>query len=174
MEVSESKQNKNSESNSEFNQINKTFVLKAGQIKKKWLLIDANDVVCGRLASEVAKILCGKHKAEYSPSMDAGDNVIIINASKIKLTSRFKLKERLYYRHTGYPGGLKSTTAQFMLDSKHPERVLLLAIKRMISKGPMGYKRLNNLYLYPFETHKHIAQKPEVFDIASLVNKKNI
>ncbi|MBV0899633.1 MAG: 50S ribosomal protein L13 [Wolbachia endosymbiont of Fragariocoptes setiger] len=149
----------------------KTFSLKASQVDKKWLLIDAEDLIVGRLAAFVAKLLRGKHKPEYTPHMDCGDNVIIINAEKIHFTGK-KLKEKIYYNHTGYPGGLKETTPANILEGKFPERIIKMAVKRMLDDGPMARKRLANLYVYSGPEHKHQGQKPENVDFASL-NRKN-
>lgn len=148
-----------------------SFVLKKAQITQQWFVIDATDVVLGRLAAFVATILKGKHKVTYTPHMDNGDKVIIINAVKIKLSGK-KLHNKVYYRHTGYPGGIKSTTPQKILSSEFSTRVVSLAIKRMLSSGPLTRKRLKNLYVYPTDDHKHTAQKPLTLDFASL-NKKN-
>ncbi|MEE8370713.1 MAG: 50S ribosomal protein L13 [Sphingomonadales bacterium] len=149
----------------------KTYSAKPDEIEKKWLLIDAEGVVLGRLAARVATILRGKHKPSYTPHMDCGDNVIIINAEKIKLTGK-KLSDKIYYRHTGYPGGIKSRTAGQILEGKFPERVVSKAVQRMIPKGPLGREQLRNLRVYAGAEHPHEAQSPEVYDFAS-ENPKN-
>jgi len=150
----------------------KTFFLKQKQISKSWVLIDASDAVVGRLAAFASTLLRGKNKVIYTPHMDCGDNVIIINASKAKFTGT-KTKDKIYYRHTGHPGGIKSTTPQKIFASKYPERVIQLAIRRMMGSGPMSRKRLGNLYVYPGATHKHNAQKPKPINFISF-NKKNV
>lgn len=149
----------------------KTYSAKPDEIEKKWLLIDAEGVVLGRLAARVATILRGKHKPIYTPHMDCGDNVIIINAEKIKLTGK-KLSDKIYYRHTGYPGGIKSRTAGQILEGKFPERVVAKAVQRMIPRGPLGRQQLRNLRVYAGAEHPHEAQSPEVYDFAA-ENPKN-
>ena len=149
----------------------KTYMARPADIEKKWLLVDAEGVVLGRLASQVANILRGKHKTTYTPHMDCGDNVVIINAGKIKLTGK-KLADKIYYRHTGYPGGIKERRAGEILEGKHPERVVLKAIERMVPGGPLGRRQLKNLRVYPGAEHPHEAQQPEVLDIAGR-NPKN-
>ena len=149
----------------------KTYSAKPSEIEKKWILIDAEDVVLGRLASKVVTFLRGKHKATYTPHMDCGDNVIIINAEKVKLTGK-KRENKVYYRHTGYPGGIKSLTAGEILDGRFPERVVQKAIERMIPRGPLGREQMRNLRVYAGAEHGHDAQKPEIYDFASQ-NEKN-
>jgi large subunit ribosomal protein L13 len=148
-----------------------TYSAKPADVTRKWLLIDAKDLVVGRLATIVAKILRGKHKAIFTPHIDCGDNVIIINAEKIHFTGK-KLAEKPYYWHTGHPGGIKSKTAKKVIESKFPERILQSAIERMISRTPLGRDQLRKLHIYKGETHPHEAQKPEIFDVAQL-NPKN-
>ena len=149
----------------------KTYSAKPGDIEKKWLLIDAEGVVLGRLAATVATLLRGKHKPSYTPHMDCGDNIIVVNAEKIHLTGK-KLSDKIYYRHTGYPGGIKSRTAGQILEGRHPERVVAKAIERMIPRGALGRQQLRNLRVYAGAEHPHEAQKPDVFDFASK-NPKN-
>ncbi len=149
----------------------KTFSAKPGDIEKKWLLIDADGVVLGRLAATVATLLRGKHKPGYTPHMDCGDNVIIVNAEKIHLTGK-KLADKIYYRHTGFPGGIKSRTAGQILAGRHPERVVSKAVARMIPRGSLGRQQLRNLRVYAGAEHPHEAQSPAVFDFASR-NPKN-
>jgi len=149
----------------------KTYSAKPSEIEKKWLLVDANGVVLGRLASIVANVLRGKHKPSYTPHMDCGDNVIIINAEKVKLTGN-KLKDKVYYWHTGYPGGIKERRAGEVLAGRFPERVITTAVERMIPKGPLGREQMRNLKVYAGATHPHEAQQPQVLDIASM-NPKN-
>lgn len=149
----------------------KTFSAKAADIEKKWFVVDAEGVVLGRLATEIAKILRGKHKPIFTPHMDTGDNVIVINAEKIAVTGK-KMDGKIYYRHTGYPGGIKSETVREVLEGKFPERIVERAVKRMIPKGPLGREQMRNLKVYAGTDHPHEGQKPEVLDIASQ-NPKN-
>jgi large subunit ribosomal protein L13 len=149
----------------------KTFSATPKDIEKKWILIDADGLVLGRLAAVVATRLRGKHKTTYTPHMDCGDNVVIINAEKVKLTGN-KLTGKKYYRHTGYPGGIKETTPEQILASKHPERVVEKAVDRMIPKGPLGRAQLSHLRVYAGTAHPHEAQSPEVLDVAAM-NPKN-
>lgn len=152
----------------------KTYSAKPSDIKKQWLLIDASGLVLGRLAAEVSKILRGKNKPSYTPHMDCGDNVIIINAEKIILTGNKLARKdgKIYYRHTGFPGGIKETTAGKILEGKYPERVIKLAVTRMISQGPLGRKQLGNLFVYAGDQHPHEAQKPAEYNFAAK-NTKN-
>jgi len=149
----------------------KTFSIKPVDVKKKWLLIDAHDLILGRLAAVVAHMLRGKHKPEYTPHVDCGDTIVIINAEKVKLTGN-KLKDKKFYWHTGYPGGIKERTVGFILNGKHPERVIEKAVERMIPRGPLGRQTMRNLKVYAGATHPHAGQNPEVLDIAAL-NPKN-
>lgn len=149
----------------------KTYSAKASEIEKKWILIDAEDLVLGRLASEVANRLRGKHKPTYTPHMDCGDNVIVINADKVKLTGR-KMDDKVYHWHTGYPGGIKSRNVAKTLEGKRPETVVKKAVQRMIPKGPLGRQQLSNLKVYTGAEHPHEAQKPETLDLAAM-NPKN-
>ena len=149
----------------------KTYTAKLSEIEKKWLLIDAEGVVLGRLASIIASRLRGKHKTTYTPHLDCGDNIVVINAEKVKLTGN-KLADKTYYRHTGYPGGIKSNVAGKILASAHPERVLMKAVERMIPDGPLGRRQLKNLKVYAGTEHPHVAQNPELLDVASM-NPKN-
>ena len=138
---------------------NKTFSIKPSEIKKKWLVIDADGLVLGRLASLIAKYLRGKHKPSYTPHMDMGDNVIVVNAEKVELTGK-KREDKIYYWHTGYPGGIKSRKASDILDGKFPERVLMKAVKRMLPQGPLAKRQLTNLRVYNGSSHPHVAQEP--------------
>ncbi len=149
----------------------KTYTMTPSEVDKKWHLVDADGVVLGRMASIIAKILRGKHKPGYTPNIDCGDHVIVINAKKVKLTGN-KLTDKIYYRHTGYPGGIKSRTAGEILEGKHPERVVLKAIERMIPRGPLGRDQMRNLKVYAGPEHPHEAQQPVVLDIAAM-NPKN-
>lgn len=139
----------------------KTWTPKQGEIDKKWLVIDAKDKVLGRVAVETARILRGKHRPQFAPHVDTGDFVIIINASKIRLTGK-KLQQKMYYRHSGYPGGLKVTQAETLLKEK-PDRVIRLAVRGMLPKNSLGRAQLTKLKVYPGEAHPHAAQKPETY-----------
>jgi large subunit ribosomal protein L13 len=149
----------------------KTYTAKPAEIEKKWVIIDAEGVVLGRLASIVAMRLRGKHKATFTPHMDMGDNVIIINAGKVQMTGR-KREDKTYYWHTGHPGGIKSRTARQVLEGAHPERVVIKAVERMISRNRLGSAQMSNLRVYAGADHPHEAQQPEVLDVKSM-NKKN-
>jgi len=149
----------------------KTYSAKPSEVESKWLLIDAEDVVLGRLSAIVANILRGKHKPMYTPHIDCGDHVVIINADKVKLTGR-KMTDKNYYWHTGYPGGIKDRSMQEILEGKNPERVIEKAVQRMVPKGPLGRAQLKKLRVYAGTEHPHEAQQPEVFDVAAL-NPKN-
>ena len=148
-----------------------TYSAKAADIEKKWVLIDAKGLVVGRLASVVAMRLRGKHKPTYTPHVDDGDNVIIVNAEKIVLTGR-KRENKVYRYHTGHIGGIKERTAKFILDSKFPERIVEKAVERMLPRGPLGKKQLGNLRVYKGPDHPHAAQSLTVLDVAKL-NPKN-
>jgi large subunit ribosomal protein L13 len=149
----------------------KTYTAKPADIQKKWILIDAEGVVLGRLASLVAMRLRGKNKATFTPHMDMGDNVIIINAEKIQMTGK-KRTDKIYYWHTGHPGGIKQRTAGEILEGAHPERVLTKAIQRMLPGGPLSRQQMTNLRIYAGTEHGHEAQNPEVVDVKSM-NSKN-
>ena len=149
----------------------KTYSAKPADIEKKWIMIDAEGIVLGRLASIVAMRLRGKHKATFTPHMDMGDNVIIVNADKIQLTGN-KRADKTYYWHTGHPGGIKSRTASQILEGKFPERVVTKAVQRMLPGGPLSRQHMTNLRVYASAEHPHEAQNPEVLDVKSM-NKKN-
>ncbi len=149
----------------------KTFSATPADIEKKWIIIDAEGVVLGRLASIVAMRLRGKHKPSYTPSMDCGDNVIVINADKIQMTGK-KRSDKIYYRHTGHPGGIKSQTAGEILEGNYPERVVTKAVQRMLPGNRLSRKIMTNLRVYAGAEHGHEAQKPEVLDVKSM-NAKN-
>lgn len=149
----------------------KTFSATPTDIEKKWILIDASGLVLGRLATLIAMRLKGKHKPSYTPHMDCGDHVIVINAEKVVLTGK-KLQQKVYYHHTGYPGGIKERTAGFILGGRFPERVIEKAVERMLSEGPLAKKQFSNLRVYKGAEHPHEAQKPEVLDVGAL-NSKN-
>lgn len=138
----------------------KTFMASPATIDRKWYVVDATDMTLGRLASEVAKVLRGKNKAIFTPHIDTGDYVIVINAEKVKVTGK-KLDQKVYYRHSEYVGGMKETTLREML-TKKPEKVVELAVKGMLPKGPLGNQMYTKLYVYAGPEHKHAAQKPEV------------
>ena len=144
---------------------------KLDSLDKGWLLVDASDKTLGRLSTNIAKILMGKNKPEYTPHNDVGDYVIVINAEKIKVTGN-KNEQKMYYRHTGYPGGIKETTPE-KLHQKKPEEVLKLAVKRMLPGGPLGKKQLSKLKVYVGEKHPHESQNPVLIDVSKL-NNKNI
>jgi large subunit ribosomal protein L13 len=150
----------------------KTYSAKPSEIEKKWILIDAEGLVVGRLASVVALRLRGKHKPMFTPHMDCGDNVIIINAAKAVLTGD-KLKKKVYYHHTGYIGGIKERTAGAIMAGKFPERVVEKAIERMLPRGPLGKRQLSNLRVYPGAEHPHDAQQPETLDVGKMNPKNN-
>ena len=142
------------------------------EIERSWFVVDADDQVLGRMASEIAKILRGKHKPNYTPNVDCGDNVIVINAEKIRLSGN-KLESKIYYHHTGYPGGIRARTASDILSSSTPEELISKAIARMIPKGPLGRKQIGNLKVYAGPNHPHGAQQPTILNI-SMMNEKNI
>ncbi len=150
----------------------KTYSAKPDEIEKKWILIDAEGMVVGRLASIIAKRLRGKHLPTFTPHMDVGDNVIVINADKVKLTGR-KMDQRRFYWHTGYPGGIKDRTQRDLLEGEFPERVLQNAVRRMMPSGPLSRKQLKNLRVYAGAEHPHEAQQPQALDVASM-NSKNV
>ena len=149
----------------------KTYSPKASEIQKDWILIDAEGLVLGRLASIIAKRLRGKHKPTFVPHMDCGDNVVVINAEKVRLTGK-KRTDKIYYRHTGFPGGIRSITADKLLDGAHPERVLQKAVERMMPGGPLTRRQLTNLRIFVGGEHTHAAQSPAVLDVKSM-NSKN-
>jgi large subunit ribosomal protein L13 len=149
----------------------KTFNLKAHDVEKKWVLIDADGLVVGRLAAVIARILRGKHKPSYTPHVDCGDNVIVINAAKVALTGR-KRQQATYHWHTGYPGGIKGRTAGMTLAGKFPGRVVEKAVERMLDEGPLAKKQLGNLRVYPGAEHPHEAQQPVTLDVGAM-NRKN-
>ncbi|WP_164118977.1 50S ribosomal protein L13 [Sphingorhabdus sp. Alg239-R122] len=144
---------------------------KPHEVEKKWHIIDAENLVVGRVATIIANILRGKHKPSFTPHVDCGDHVVVINADKVKFTGN-KAKNKKYYKHTGYPGGLKETTPERILEGKFPERVLEKAVERMIPRGPLGRDQMRALHLYNGTEHPHEGQKPEVLDVASM-NRKN-
>ena len=150
----------------------KTFVAQPAEVEKKWILIDAEGLVVGRLASIVAMRLRGKHKPSYTPHVDCGDNVVIINADKVVLTGR-KRENKVYYHHTGFPGGIKGRTAKTILEGRFPERVVEKAVERMLPRGPLFRQILGNLRVYKGAEHPHAAQQPVALDVGAL-NRKNV
>ena len=149
----------------------KTLSIKKDQISREWFIVDATNQNLGRLASNVAQVIRGKHKPYYTPNMQCGDNIIVINCEKIKLTGQ-KYSKKTYYKHTGYPGGIKSTTPEKILSGENPSKVIQLAVQRMIPKGPLGRKILKQLHLFKGSEHTHEAQKPVIIDIKAM-NRKN-
>jgi len=148
-----------------------TQSVKPADVEKKWHLIDAEGLVVGRLAVIVANLLRGKHKPSFTPHVDCGDHVVIVNAGKVKLTGN-KLKNKVYYKHTGYAGGIKEVTAGKVLDGRFPERVIEKAIERMIPRGPLGRAQMRALHLYAAAEHPHGGTQPQAFDVAGR-NRKN-
>ena len=149
----------------------KTFSAKPAEVEKKWIVVDAEGLVVGRLAAFIAIRLRGKHKPIFTPHVDCGDNVIVINADKVLFTGR-KREQKKYYWHTGHPGGIKERTARAMLEGRFPERVVLKAVERMLPRGPLGRQQLSNLRVYAGATHPHEAQQPEAVDLRPM-NPKN-
>jgi len=148
-----------------------TKAAKPAEVQKKWLLIDADGLIVGRLASLIADRLRGKHKTSFSPHVDCGDNIVVINAAKVKFTGN-KLTQHMYYKHTGFPGGIKEVRADAVLNGRHPERVLVKAVERMVPRGPLGRKQMSNLRVFRGTDHDHASQNPERLDIAAM-NPKN-
>src|SRR4249919_3782370 len=148
-----------------------TKSIKPAEVEKKWHLIDAENLVVGRVATIIANILRGKHKPSFTPHVDCGDHVVVVNADKVRFTGN-KLKQKIYYKHTGYAGGIKGVTAGKVLEGRFPERVLEKAVERMIPRGPLGRQQMKNLRVYAGTEHPHVAQQPETLDVASL-NRKN-
>ena len=148
----------------------KTFSLKKEEINKDWVLIDAKDIVLGRLAAFSANILRGKNKPNFTPNQDCGDNLVIINADKVYLTGK-KNKDKIYYRHTGYPGGIKETNPEKMKSKNKSSDIIKLAIKRMIPSGPLGRQQLSNCKIYSGEKHMHEAQQPKKIEFSKYNNK---
>jgi large subunit ribosomal protein L13 len=148
-----------------------TYSAKPAEIEKKWILIDATGLVVGRLASLIAMRLRGKHKATYTPHLDDGDNVVVINAEKVVLTGH-KREDKVYHHHTGHIGGIKDRTARSILEGKFPQRIVEKAVERMLPRGPLGRRQLGNLRVYAGPDHPHAAQQPEMLDVAAM-NRKN-
>jgi len=149
----------------------KTYVAKPADVERKWYVVDAEDVVLGRLAAEVAKILRGKHKPTFTPHVDCGDFVVVVNAEKVKLTGNKRDRE-FFYWHTGWPGGIKAQSLGQRLDGRHPERVVEKAVERMVSRNPLGRQVMRKLKVYAGPEHPHEAQQPEALDLAQR-NPKN-
>lgn len=150
----------------------KTTSTKTAEVQKNWVLIDAKGLVVGRLASIIALRLRGKHKPSFTPHMDDGDNIIVINADQVVFTGR-KRDQKVYYHHTGFIGGIKERSAKFILEGRFPERIVEKAVERMLPRGPLGRKQLGNLRVYKGADHPHVAQNPVTLDVASL-NSKNV
>lgn len=148
-----------------------TLSLKPAEVKKDWVLIDAEGLVLGRLAAIIATRLRGKHKPQYTPHVDCGDNVIVVNARKVRVTGN-KAEQSIFYYHTGYPGGIKGRTLRQRLESRHPERVLEKAVERMITRGPLQRRQMKHLHIYSGPEHPHDGQQPRRLDIAAM-NSKN-
>jgi large subunit ribosomal protein L13 len=149
----------------------KTFSAKPSDLDKKWLLIDAEGLVLGRLATIIANRLRGKHKPSYTPHMDCGDHVVVVNAEKVALTGN-KAADSIYYWHTGFPGGIKGRSKGAILGGKHPERVIMKAVERMVPRGPLGRQIMGHLRVYAGTNHPHEAQQPVTLDVAAM-NRKN-
>jgi large subunit ribosomal protein L13 len=150
-----------------------SFSLRHQDVKKKWVVVDADGAILGRLAASIATMLRGKHRPTFTPSVDCGDNVIVINADKVKMTGR-KMEEKEFHYHTGHPGGIKTRTRAQILAGAHPERVIEKAVERMMPKGPLGRRQMGNLKVYAGTEHPHAAQNPSTIDFAArnVKNKK--
>jgi large subunit ribosomal protein L13 len=148
-----------------------TTSLKPSELDKKWLLIDAQGLVLGRLASIIAMRLRGKHKPTYTPHMDGGDHVVVVNAEKVALTGN-KRRDSMFHWYTGYPGGIKERSKGAILDGKHPERVIIKAVERMVPRGPLGRRIMGHLKVYKGPAHPHEAQQPQALDVGAM-NRKN-
>jgi large subunit ribosomal protein L13 len=150
---------------------NSTVSVKPAEVDKKWVVIDGSGLIVGRLASIIAMRLRGKHKASFTPHVDCGDNVIVINAEKVVFTGR-KLDQKVYFHHTGYIGGIKERTAKFIQQGRFPERIVEKAVERMLPRGPLGRRQLGNLRVYKGAAHPHEAQQPQPLDVVAM-NRKN-
>ena len=150
----------------------KTYSAKPSDIEKKWLLVDADGLVLGRLASVLAMRLRGKHKPSFTPHMDCGDNIVVVNAEKVELTGN-KRQDDIFYWHTGYPGGIKGRSKGAILAGRHPERVVEKAVERMLPRGPLGRRIMKNLRVFAGPDHPHAAQQPALLDVGAM-NRKNL
>ncbi|MCX8134566.1 MAG: 50S ribosomal protein L13 [Roseococcus sp.] len=148
-----------------------TRSLKPAEVQKRWWVIDADGLVLGRLASLVANRLRGKHKPQFTPHVDCGDHVVVVNAAKVRVTGN-KAEQSVFYWHTGYPGGIKGRTLRQRLEGRHPERVIEKAVERMITRGPLGRRQMRNLHVYAGAEHPHAGQNPQPLDVAAM-NRKN-
>ncbi|MGH7057130.1 MAG: 50S ribosomal protein L13 [Acetobacteraceae bacterium] len=148
-----------------------TLSLKPAEVSKDWVLVDAEGLVLGRLAAIIAMRLRGKHKPQFTPHVDCGDNVVVVNAGKVRITGN-KLEQSMFYYHTGYPGGIKGRSLRQRLESAHPERVLVKAVERMITRGPLQRRQMRHLHVYAGVEHPHAAQQPKKLDVAAM-NAKN-
>ena len=148
-----------------------TLSLKPAEVSKGWTLIDADGLVLGRLAAIIAQRLRGKHKPQFTPHVDCGDNIVVVNAEKVRVTGK-KADQSIFYYHTGYPGGIKGRSVRQRLESKHPERVIEKAVERMITRGPLQRQQMRHLHVYAGATHPHDGQQPKPLDVAAL-NTKN-
>ncbi|MFN7710693.1 MAG: 50S ribosomal protein L13 [Holosporales bacterium] len=149
----------------------KTLSLKPAEVKKQWIVIDAEGLILGRLAAVIANRLRGKHRPDYTPHVDCGDHVIVINADKIRVTGN-KYEDKVFYWHTGYPGGIKQRTIRERIEGRFPERVVQKAVERMVPRGPLGRRQMGHLHVYAAAQHPHEAQQPAVLDVAAM-NPKN-
>ena len=149
----------------------KSYSAKPAEVEKKWVMIDGNGLIVGRLASIIALRLRGKHKPTFTPHVDCGDNVIVVNAEKVVLTGR-KLQQKVYRRHSGFIGGLKERSAKSIMEGRFPERIVEKAVERMLPRGPLGRIQLGNLRVYKGPDHPHAAQSPEKLDVGAM-NRKN-
>jgi large subunit ribosomal protein L13 len=149
----------------------KTYNAKASEVTRGWFVIDAEGVVLGRLASIVAMRLRGKHKPSYTPHVDCGDNIVVVNAEKVRLTGN-KYEDKVFYYHTGHPGGIKERTARQTLESKYPERLIEKAVERMVPRNNLGRAQMRKLHIYAGTEHPHVAQSPKPLDLAAM-NPKN-
>ena len=148
-----------------------TLSLKPADVQKDWVLIDAEGVVLGRLAAIIASRLRGKHKPQFTPHVDCGDHIVVVNAQKVRITGN-KADQSVFYYHTGYPGGIKGRTQRQRLESRHPERVLISAVERMITRGPLQRAQMKHLHVYGGPEHPHAGQQPARLDVAAM-NSKN-
>jgi large subunit ribosomal protein L13 len=149
-----------------------TVSAKPAEVEKEWVVIDATNLIVGRLASQIALRLRGKHRPDFTPHVDCGDNVIVVNADKVIFTGR-KFDQQMYYKHTGYPGGIKERSARQVIEGRFPERVIEAAVRRMMPRGPLGRRQMKNLRVYAGSDHPHEAQQPRALDLAAQ-NKKNV